>query len=109
LGVFLGFALVALGIGLLLLKNWARLGSIFWAVIEIVLVVVGSIIVWPVTQRAMEQMPNMPHGMVAGLASIGLVIELIIGLAYPALVLFFMTRDNVIEACQPELPPPPPA
>jgi uncharacterized membrane protein YidH (DUF202 family) len=107
LGGALGVALIAFGIGLLLMKNWARLGSIVYAVIDIVLVVVGTLVMWPVTQRMMEAMPNVPHGMVSGIASISLVLQLIFGLAYPALVLFFMTRDNVIEACQPELPPAP--
>jgi hypothetical protein len=107
LGVVLGLALLAFGIGLLLLKNWGRLGSIVWSMIEIVLVLIGTIVMYPVTQRMMAQMPNVPHGMVQGMATIGLVVGLIIGVAYPALVLFFMTRTNVIEACQGELPPPP--
>jgi hypothetical protein len=114
IGVILGVALVLFGIGLLLSKNWARLGSIVYSVVDIVLVVVGTIIVWPITQRAMASMPNVPHGMVEGFAMIGMVIGLAIGLAYPALLLFFMTRTNVIEYCQGELqtvpePLPPPA
>lgn len=104
LTVVLGLALLAFGIGLLFSKDWARLGSIVWSVLEIVIVIFGTLLVWPVMQRAMAQMPNMPHGMVEGFATIGLVIGLVFGLAYPALVLFYMTRDNVIEACQPELP-----
>jgi hypothetical protein len=106
-GVSLGLALVAFGIGLLLLKNWARVGSIVYSMIDIVLVVIGSMLIWPITQRAMEQLPNVPHGMVEGIAMVSLVLGIIIGLAYPALLLFFMTRTNVIEACQPEQPPPP--
>ena len=108
LGAALGLALIAFGIGLLLLKNWARLGSVVYSVIDIVLVVVGTIVMWPVTQRMMEQVPNVPRGMMAGFASISLVFQLIFGLAYPALLLFFVTRDNVIDACQPGLLPPPP-
>src|SRR5580658_4775603 len=54
LGVVLALALVACGIGLLFLKNWARLGSMFWSVLEIVSVVVGTIVVWPATRRMME-------------------------------------------------------
>jgi hypothetical protein len=107
-GATLGLALIAFGIGLILMKNWARLGSIIYSMIDIVLVVVGSIVVWPITQRAMEQIPNMPHGMVEGFATIGLVFGVLFGLAYPAVLLFFMTRTNVIEACQPEEPAPQP-
>jgi hypothetical protein len=107
MGLILGLALLAFGIGLLLLKNWARLGSIIYALISIVYVVIGSMISYPFTKRMMEQTPGVPQGMMAGFATIGLVFGLIIGLAYPVLLLFFMTRSNVIEACQPEQPQPP--
>jgi len=102
-GAILGVALIALGIGLLLMKNWARLGSIVYSIIDIFMVVIGSIVVWPVMQRAMEQLPkNVPQGMVQGIAMVSMVVGIIFTLAYPALLLFFMTRTNVIEACQPE-------
>jgi hypothetical protein len=103
-GVVLGLALLAFGIGLLLLQNWARLGSIVYSIIDIVLVVVVSMVTWPFTKRMMEQMPNVSPGMVAGFAMIGMALGIILGLAYPVLLLFFMTRPNVIEACQPEQP-----
>jgi hypothetical protein len=106
LGVILALALIAFGIGLLLSKNWARLGSIVWSVFEIFLKVIGSIMAWPITQRALQQMPNMPRGpMVLGVAKIFMVLGIIVFLAYPAVLLFFMTRDNVIDACQPEQAP----
>jgi hypothetical protein len=108
-GLVFGVALLAFGIGLLLLKNWARIGSIVYAVISIVYVVLVSMISFPLTKRMMEQTPGVPQGMMAGFATIGLVIGIIIGLAYPVLLLFFMTRSNVIEACQPEEPQPPAA
>jgi hypothetical protein len=103
-GVIFGLALLAFGIGLLLSQNWARLGSIVYAIIEIVVVLVVSIVTWPITKRMMEHLPNVSPGMGAGFAMIGLVIGIIFGLAYPVLLLFFMTRPNVIEACQPEQP-----
>jgi hypothetical protein len=100
--VVLGLALMSFGIGLLLSKNWARFGSIIYAVIAIVYVPIGSLVMWPFTKRMMEQTPGVPQGMMAGFAMIGLVLGLIFGLTYPVLLLFFMTRTNVIEACQPE-------
>jgi hypothetical protein len=106
-GAVLGVALLVLGIGLLLLKNWARLGSIIFALIDIVVVLVIIMISWPITMRLMQQMPNVPPGMAQGFAMIGLALQLVFGLAYPALLLFFMTRTNVIEACQQEQEPPP--
>jgi hypothetical protein len=103
-GATLGLALVAFGIGLLLLQNWARIGSIIYSVIDIVLVVVVGMVMWPFTKRMMEQMPNVPPGMMAGFAAVGLVVGVLFGLAYPVLLLFFMTRSNVIEACQRQQP-----
>jgi hypothetical protein len=108
-GAALGLALLALGIGLLYLKNWARLGCIIYSVIDMVLVLVMSILIWPHTKQMMSNMPNVPPAMMQGFATIGLVFGLIIGMGYPALLIFFMTRTNVIEACQPEQSPPPSA
>jgi hypothetical protein len=95
---------LAFGVGLLLLKNWARIGSIVYAIIAIVYVPIGSLVMWPFTKRMMEQTPGAPPGMMAGFALIGLVLGIIFGLAYPVVLIFFMTRSNVIEACQPEPP-----
>jgi hypothetical protein len=103
-GVVLGLALLTFGIGLLLMKNWARIGSIIYAVVAIVFVLFGSVVSWPFTKRMMEQTPGVPPGMMAKFAIIGLVFGIIFGMAYPVLLLFFMTRPNVIEACQPEQP-----
>ncbi len=103
-GTILGVALLAFGIGLLLLQNWARLGSIVYSVVDIVLVLVVSMVMWPLTKRMMEQMPGVPPGMMAGFAMVGLVLGLLFSLAYPALLLFFMTRGDVIEACQRQQP-----
>jgi hypothetical protein len=105
-GVVLGLALLAFGIGLLLLKNWARLGSIIYGVITIVYTPVVSLLMWPYTKRMMEQTPNMPPGMAAGMAMLVLGLSLLFGMAYPALLIYYMTRTNVIEACQPEQTPP---
>lgn len=110
LGLVMGAALVTFGIGLLLLKNWARLGSIIYAFIDIVVVLVMVMVSWPITTKMIAQMPNVSPGMAQSFAMIGLVFQLIFGMAYPVLLLIFMTRDNVIEACQPEqeAPTPPP-
>jgi len=102
--VVFGVALVAFGIGLLLLKNWARLGSIVFAVVDIVFVAVGSVLGWSfmkvAVEQAMAQAHGAPVGLIQGMATLVFVLTLIIRLAYPALLLLFMTRANVIEACQ---------
>jgi type IV secretory pathway VirB3-like protein len=108
-GVVFGLALLAFGIGLLLLQNWARIGSIVYAVVAIVFVLVFSIVGWPITKRFVGQMaaqlaPGAPLGMVVGLTTLMFVLGVMFSLAYPALLLFFMTRSNVIEACQPQPP-----
>jgi len=109
----LGVAMLAFGIGLLLVKNWARLGSIFYAFIKIVEVLILAMVSYPITARMLQQVPNMSPSIAQVTALVGLAFQLILGMAYPALLLFFMTRDNVMEACQaeqeqPTSPPPPP-
>jgi ABC-type sulfate transport system permease component len=106
-GVAMGLALLAFGIGLLLLKNWARIGSMVYSVIDIIFVLVGSVVGLSFTQHVMQQVQGAPPAFMAGFAVICSVIGVVIGLVYPALLLFFMTRANVIEACQPEQPPAP--
>src|SRR5580700_10018310 len=58
LSMALGLGLLAFGVGLLLLKNWARIGSIVYAVIAIIYVPLGSLVMWPFTKRMMEQTPG---------------------------------------------------
>jgi hypothetical protein len=48
-----------------------------------------------------------PQSMVEGIAMVSMVVGLVLSLIYPILLLIFMTRQNVIEACQPEAVPPP--
>jgi NADH:ubiquinone oxidoreductase subunit 3 (subunit A) len=110
-GVVFGLALLAFGIGLLLLQNWARIGSIVYAVVAIVFVLVGSVVVWPFMKRMVERMatqaPGAPSGLLEGIVMFMFVVVIMFGLAYPLLLLFFMTRSNVIEACQRQEPAPP--
>ena len=106
--VVFGLAFVAFGIGLLLLQNWARLGSILVAVARIVFVVVSSLLGWNFMKVAVQQTAAQAHGaplgLIQGLAIVGFVVQLVLRLVYPALLLFFMTRAKVIEACQRQQP-----
>jgi hypothetical protein len=103
-GVAFGLALLAFGIGLLLLQNWARIGSIVYAVVAIIYVLIGSVVGWPITKRLVEQaavkVPGAPPGVLEGMAMLVFVLAIIFGLAYPVLLLFFMTRAKVIQACR---------
>jgi len=105
-GVVSGLALLAFGAGLLLCKNWARLGSIVYAVFKCAYVVVAIMVAWRFVVPVMtQQMRGVPQGIVAVAMTIGFGFGLLFGLAYPVLLLIFMTRRNVMEACQPEPPP----
>ena len=72
--------------------------------IAIVLVLIGSVIGWPITKRVVEQAasqaPGAPLGMIEGFAMLFFVLGILLSLAYPVLLLLFMTRTNVIEACE---------
>ena len=109
IGVVLAIALLAFGIGLLLMQNWARLGSIIYAIFAIVYAPVISMLMWPFTKRLIEQTPGISPGMAGGIAAITLGFGLVLGMGYPILLLIFMTRSKAIEACQPEEPPATPA
>jgi hypothetical protein len=107
-GVPLALVLIALGVGLLLMKNWARLGSIIYAVIDIFLVVGGSMFSWRFTARMMEQTAGPARGIAEVVGLIFFILVVLFFLAYPVILLFFMTRPNVIDAFQTEQPPAPP-
>jgi uncharacterized membrane protein len=107
-GVVFGLALLAFGIGLLFLQNWARIGSIVYAVVAIVFLVVSSVVGWPFTKSIVEQAavqaPGALMGLIQAITKIMFVFVIIFKLAYLVLLLFFMTRTNVIEACERQQP-----
>jgi hypothetical protein len=45
-----------------------------------------------------SQIHGAPAGVVAAFATIGFVVGIVIGLAYPVLLLIFMTRPKLVEA-----------
>ncbi len=109
IGVVFGVALLTFGIGILLLKNWARLGLIIYAAVAMVYSPISSYIAYPMMKSAFSRIPNMPAGMVSGMVIGSLAFGLLLGVGYPALLLFFMTRQNVIDACNPDEAEPAPA
>ena len=101
LGLIAAIVLVAAGIGLLGLKPWARTASIVYAIYAIVGVALGTIInltvVFPRVAELVQQAPaprgaGMMGGMVGGTCG-G-----VVWLAYPILLLIFMTRPKVVAA-----------
>jgi hypothetical protein len=98
-----GLLLVAAGIGLLLLKNWARLASIGLGIYKISFVIL-NIAVLCVALRDILAKAMTPVLLVV-LILVGLAGTLIT-LAYPVLLIFFMTRRKVVLAFEPEPAPP---
>jgi len=105
--------LAASGIGLLLLKPWARILSVIYAVYAIVLGLIGTVLnviflVLPMLHQAQGQNGPEAAGAIGG--AIGGSVGGCIGLIYPVLLLIFMTRPKLVDAFRanntPSVPPP---
>ena len=94
-GLAMEAALLAAGIGLLNLRRWARLTSIYYAIVALVWGAIGLVVVFtfliPKLARHMGD-PAAVGGVIGGVAG-GC-----IGLVYPVLLLIFMTRPRVVQA-----------
>jgi uncharacterized protein with PQ loop repeat len=98
--VILGIILIASGIGLLLLRNWARVMAVIYSILDIIAVVAGGLIGHRVMAQTLTttQFPGASPALIAGIAQISFVVGILIGLAYPVLLLIFMTRPKIIGA-----------
>lgn len=110
LGLLASVVLLATGIGLLLLKSWARKLSIAYAVYAIVFAIIGTVVnfmflVRPLLAEAQRSQGPEAAGAIGG--AIGGIIGGCLGLVYPILLIIFMTRPKVIAAFQQPAPPPP--
>ena len=103
-GVF-GLVLLTAGIGLLLTQNWARILSIVYAVTAAIFIMAGSVVSYPFVQATLAHFPAVPAGMIGALTLMAVVFGTLLGLAYPVLLLIFMTRPKIIAAFGPEPPP----
>jgi uncharacterized membrane protein (UPF0136 family) len=97
--VIFGILLITSGIGLLLAKNWARILAIICAALDIVFVVIAGIF----SQRVIASVVMQVHGISPGVAQvivkIFFIFVVVIGMVYPVLLLIFMTRPHVTDAC----------
>ena len=95
-------ALVAAGIGLLLLKSWSRFVSIGFAMYTMISAFVDLAVMAVVLHRQMGSALQATAGsnivMIVGAAVLGLVRTLI----YPVLLLYFLTRPKIILTFQAE-------
>jgi hypothetical protein len=100
-GVEIVFAiiLIASGVGLLLMQNWARVLSIIYSALEIIMVFAGLIVNRGLISQAMTApLHGVPPGLVAAVVVVGLVVVVLLSLAYPILLLIFMTRSKIIAS-----------
>jgi hypothetical protein len=102
-------ALVAAGIGLLMMKSWARKLSIGYAIYAIVFGILGLVInfiflMLPMLEEASRRQGPEAAGAIGG--AIGGTVGGCFGIIYPILLLIFMTRPKVKAAFH--LSPPPP-
>jgi hypothetical protein len=109
LGLLSCAILLTAGIGLLRMKNWARLLSIGYAIYAILFGIVGIVInflflVRPMLEEASHKQGPEAAGEIGG--AIGGGIGGCIGLVYPVLLLIFMTRPKLVAAFRATNPPP---
>lgn len=111
ISVVLGFcvtaALLAAGIGLLMLKPWARTISIIYGIYSIVMIPVGTVVNYiyvthPMIERAQGTQGPEAAGAIGG--AVGGMIGGCFGLIYPVLLLIFMLRPNVVAAFRTQPP-----
>jgi hypothetical protein len=94
-----GIILVASGIGMLLLQNWARILAMVYAVLDMIFVGATAIFTQLVIAPAMTSQFHGPSAAFVEMSvKVGFVFGLLFGLAYPVLLLVFMTRPNVVGA-----------
>jgi hypothetical protein len=103
-GLVVCVLLMAAGIGLLMLKPWARGLSIFYGIYAIVMGIVGTAVnyfylVQPIIERAQQKQGPEAAAAIGG--AIGGTIGGCVGLIYPVLLLVFMTRPKIVAAFRP--------
>ena len=115
LGVAAAACLLAAGIGLLMMKRWARVLSIAYGIYTIIAGVIGVVLTLVLLCKPLldidiagksrgPEIAGAIGGAVGGtIGSCGGCF----GLIYPILLIIFMTRPRVVAAFQSPLPPPP--
>jgi hypothetical protein len=99
---------IAAGIGLLKLKNWARILSIGYAIYTIVTGIIGMVLNYIFLLQPLMEQASQKRGPEAAVligAAIGGTFGSCFGMIYPVLLLIFMLRPNVVAAFQPPAEP----
>jgi hypothetical protein len=92
-----GVALMTAGIGLLLLKNWARLLSLGCATYKILVAFLDCAVMFVAARRVLAVSPQAGQGACLAIGA-GSVIVCVFALAYPVLLLYFLRRPKVVQA-----------
>ena len=104
LGLVASVVLLLAGVGLLRLRLWGRHLSIGYAIYAIIAAVVGAAancyFLMPLLEKA-SRMPAGPEQMGLIVGAISGMVGGCVGILYPAILLFFMFRPNVVAAMQP--------
>ncbi len=99
LGLIATLVLIVAGIGLMQFKAYGRLLSLGYAFYAIVSGLVGTVVNFVfVVMPLMEKLGDGPEAAGAMGGMIGGTIGGLIGLIYPGLLIYFMTRPNVVQA-----------
>ena len=109
LGLLSCGVLLAAGVGLLRMKNWARKLSIGYAIYGIVFSILGLVMNFVFLIRPMLEEAAQKQGPEAAAAYGGVMGGTIggcIGLIYPILLLVYMMRPKLVAAFHPPSPPP---
>jgi hypothetical protein len=109
LGLLSCGVLLAAGVGLLRMENWARKLSIGYAIFGIVFSILGLVmnfifLIGPLLEEASRKQGPEAAGAFGG--AIGGSLGGCFGLIYPILLLVIMTRPKIVAAFLPPSPPP---
>lgn len=97
LGPVLAVILLALGIGLLMKKPWARSNAVNFGYVQIVLVIIGAIVTAIGFWGGSRSSDSTAQAMAIG-GMVGAVMGALFGSIYPILTIIFMSRPNVKAA-----------
>jgi hypothetical protein len=99
-------ALVAAGIGLLLLKNWSRLVSIGYSLYTTVSLFLNAAVWFVALDRVLGNASQTFARETIAIVIAATALATVLGLIYPVLLAYFLTRPKAILAFQPEAPSP---
>jgi len=93
-GLFCTIFQITMGIGLLYLKAWARMGSLAYGWFAVIWGIIGMAVNFATFASAAHgSSPDATFGLISGIFG-GL-----IGMIYPVLLIIFMRKPNVKDAC----------